>query len=128
MAFAGLFCGFYMTLITMAHSYLTPFFLEFEKWQYGNVRSFRNIYHKEKVCRLACSRFEDEFYSACHQPAVQYTVYTLTKGVFNFCRCLMLAILLPIVTLYTQVNTMKMNASCRAGSQLRFGTSYVKIG
>ena len=39
-------------------------------------------YHKEKVCRLACSRFEDEFYSACHQPAVQLQ-FTLLQKVFQ---------------------------------------------
>ena len=38
------------------------------------------------------------------------------------------AISLPILTLYTLVSTMSMSASCRAGSQLQFGASYVKIG
>ena len=42
------------------------------------------LFHKEKVYRLACLCFEDEFYSSCHQPAVQPHIHTLTKGVMLF--------------------------------------------
>ena len=43
-AFGGLFCGFYLTLITMAHSYLEPFYLEYELWQYGDVSSHSSYF------------------------------------------------------------------------------------
>lgn len=39
-AIAGLFGGFYLTLVVVAESYLLPFFLEYRSWQYGSVRLF----------------------------------------------------------------------------------------